>query len=373
MSMLPGMHASLLMSSHGHGRQFIYAGSNQNIANVYSGTNTLLTSSDGLSWTSRTPPWTGPVSGKIVYAAGKYLMMGTTSTGLALATSPDAATWTSRTPPWVGAPSASQSRNPQQSAASFYGWAGGCDYGNSNFIICGYDVQGSQSYPRVGLSPDGINWSIGSGFPALGVGQIFDVCFAQGLFVCLAISGNATVPLSSPDGINWTTGNGFSWGSGSSNARIAYGNGVWVAVGTPGGRSFASISSDGNNWTQVNLPSQTYWGYLTHAKFFNGAFYVIGSTYVGGVATDGIIAVSPDGVNWSLTNYIVLHEGNPPGQVDAVNGLAYGQGLYVMGGSTSINIPGYPVISEGTDGVNFTQEIGTPLPSTGISFLLDYA
>jgi len=362
--MMPGIHATMLMGGGSHAGQFFYAGSSQNIANVYSGTNQLLTSQDGLTWTTRTPPWTGPVTGAVIFGANRYLMAGLGASGLAIATSPDGASWTPQAAPWVGV----SETGGQQTAAQFYGWYGSQAYGNGTFVLANYDAVGSTLVPRIATSPDGATWTIRN--VPWATGQIDDVIFANGRFVAIGYDrlANATRVISSRDGTTWTLDATLSW-SGYPNARLAAGNGIILAVGTPNSHPAAATSADGIAWTNRAAPA---WGLLTKAKFLAGKFRVAGSNYIGGTSVNGIIATTTDGIAWSLANYASPHLGNPSGQVDAVNGIAFGANRYVFGGSTGINIEGYAVIAQSTDGVSFTQELTTPLATSGICFLVDY-
>ena len=108
------------------------------------------------------------------------------------------------------------------SAADIY-WTSVC-YGNGLFVAVAISGLGN----RVMTSPDGITWTIRTS-----AADIYwqSVCYGNGLFVAVAISGTGNHVMTSPDGITWTIRTSAAdndW------ASVCYGNGLFVAVAITG-------------------------------------------------------------------------------------------------------------------------------------------
>ena len=172
------------------------------------GTNQIITSPDGVTWTSRTSPislrWHA-----VAYGNGLFVAVARTGDGTnQVMTSPDGFTWTAGT-----------------SAAS--GEWRGVAYGNGLWVATKYG--GNQ----VMTSPDGFTWTARS-IP--GSGQSWTtVVYGNGVWVAVAESGasGAERVMTSPDGITWT----LQQAAGSDSKRwfgLAYGGGKLVAVALAG-------------------------------------------------------------------------------------------------------------------------------------------
>jgi len=184
-----------------------------NVAGVLTGF--VNTSTDGLTWTSRTPAanlwWQD-----ITFGNGLFVAVAQTGTGNRVMTSPNGINWTSRTTPMN---------------ADFKGVA----YGNGVFVAVstgGVGVTGG----NVMTSPDGIIWTQRN----LAWGALA-VHFAEGKFT--------TGYYYSTDGITWNTSNiNF-------NPRgITYGNGYFVAVSNSGTNRI-HYSTDAITWTATPSPT----------------------------------------------------------------------------------------------------------------------
>ncbi len=174
------------------------------------------------------------------------------------------------------------------------------------------------------------------------------VCYGNGLFVALAISG--TYYATSVDGINWvqqtapsSTGftavtygtNGFvaisgsqSWLStdginwsapstlpgGGSYGAIVYGNSTYVAIMvSPTAGTQAATSPDGVTWTSQILPS----GAWTGIAFGNGIFVAVTGKYA---TSSNIAAYSTNGSTWTSATLPVSATGRA---------IAFGNGKFV--------------------------------------------
>jgi streptogramin lyase len=174
---------------------------------------TILTSPDGVIWTTQQEPLGSYELNGITWSGSKFVAVGID--GIIL-TSPDGVNWT-----------------PQASGTSetLYGvtWSGSqfVAVGNSGIIL---------------TSPNGANWTIRAwGSPLL------DVIWSGSKFVAVGDNG---IILTSPDGVNWTpqtsgTPNGLLGITWSGSKFVAVGdNGMAV-----GGSGTILTSPDGVNWT----------------------------------------------------------------------------------------------------------------------------
>ena len=154
----------------------------------------VLTSPDGITWTTQTAPsgyWSS-----VTYGNGLFVAVNDYGSPYVM-TSPDGINWTGQT-----APSGS--------------WTS-ITYGNGLFVAVGY-----YSSPYVMTSPDGINWTAQTA-PS---GLWRSVTYGNGLFVAAEPYGPPIRLMTSPDGINWTVRTAPSMYSGA----VTYGGGYFVAV-----------------------------------------------------------------------------------------------------------------------------------------------
>jgi hypothetical protein len=126
------------------------------------GTNRVMTSPDGITWTSRTSAadngWYG-----VTYGNGLFVAVAFSGTGNRVMTSPDGITWTSRT---------SAADNP---------WYG-ITYGNGQFVA----VSGNGNGNRVMTSADGFTWTARSTSVELGWRNI---TFGNGSVIVISNQG----------------------------------------------------------------------------------------------------------------------------------------------------------------------------------------
>jgi hypothetical protein len=241
---------------------------------------------------------------------------------------------------------------------------------NEMFIAVGGNIATSQ---------DGKNWTVVASdifgtYESEGLSHIiYTITFGAGIYVACSYGGKIAW---SEDLKNWTVVEdskfgmniGSSGSQGQSIRSITYGNGKFVAVGYNGKIAF---SEDGKSWTAVKSPfTETIWAvtftgesflasdgrksFLSQdgitwqqaekiPRFFsiafgNGIFVYASSpnvkiTYGGGyfVAVGehfygGQIAWSEDGENW-------VEVKNTTFGSDAISNVAYGNGIFVVGGA----------------------------------------
>lgn len=291
---------------------------------------TLLTSPDGISWNVRTlPPYIGYLG--FGYGNGQYFGISYNY----LVTSTDLVTWTARTPP-IG---------PYASIIPVH-WA----FGNGTIVV--FDGNGGLAAPVI--SVDGINFSLYGGDATLqaalsgwaygngvylaalapsGNGGLFRstdgiswklvigitpavydrVSFANGLFILSSGTGNPAV-MTSADGLTWanrTAPNPSSaaWG------KAAYGAGVWVCHAITALTNACISSADGITWNARTIPQSAIWNGIA---FGSGKFFI--------TSTNTSTAYSVDGITWT----------NGP-QIPA-DGIVAGNGLFGVYKNNSVTM-----------------------------------
>jgi len=226
------------------------------VAVAQSGTNRIMTSADGSSWTARTAPenmvWTS-----VTYGNGVYVAVGYGGTNRVM-TSTDAITWTSRT------------------AAEANAW-NSVTYGNGLFVAVAWSGTN-----RVMTSPDGITWTARS---AAAQNDWWGVTYGNNQFVATSLSGTNQV-MTSPDGITWTSrtaAQANQW------YAVTYGNNLYVAVANSG-TNRVMTSPDGITWTARNAAEANMWQSVT----FGGGLFAAAA-----VNGTNRIMTSPDGITWT--------------------------------------------------------------------------
>ena len=274
---------------------------------IYINTTTLrvMTSPDGITWTGRTTPSDGADFRCITYgnslfvAASRYNVI----------TSPDGITWTSRT-------SISQK------------W-GGVTYGNSVYVAV---TQGTVSY--VMTSSNGTTW-VNRSVSTLSIGN--SVTFGNGLFVAVSYNNGAIV--TSTNGITWTTRTapGSTWNT------VTYGNGLFVAVASNTGA--IATSPDGITWTSKTSPVNDW----TSVTYGNGLFVAVASTGNYRVMTFKY-SIDYTGSNMSIPVIINSIE---------ANSITY-TGITPNNDTTPQNVGSYTVKNNGTSITTYTINKATP-------------
>ena len=273
---------------------------------------TVLTSTDGMTWTVRTLPAANNIFG-FQYLNGLYIALGSLG---AVFTSPDTIAWT-----------------PRNSGIIVRDTGTGLidlTLGNGRIVAVG--IGGLTS-----TSTDAINWTPGT----IGVTEdLAGVAFAFGRFH--AVSAESGRVFSSSDGVNWTSTMTATSGLGG----IAAGAGRLIGVGLSG---VTLTSTNGTTWTPgVVFPSANLLG----VNFINNQFVAVG--------TGGAIRTSPDGVTWTARN--------SSGNASNLQTTAFGNGIYVVPGSASSTARGALLTS--TDGVTFRAAIDTATSTSGFNLTL---
>ena len=250
----------------------------------------IMTSTDGETWTTRSP---GSGQG-VTYGNGTFVAVN----GTASFTSTDAVTWTQGTV--VG---------------DFFGFPNQYDsitYGNDTFVATGYNA--AERRFVVMRSPNGSTWTEGSN---LGRHDSFRsvVSFGNSLFVAIT---DMTI-YTSPDGITWTA---RSSPDPYFMRSVTYGNGLFVAVGLdiPGIRFRGVLTSpDGITWTGRAPIEPNDW---RSVHFADGVFLAVAA---GGVNR---VMRSTDGITWRRS---------PAAQQNRWTSVTYGDGVWVAVASDGTN------------------------------------
>ncbi len=280
---------------------------------------TIVTSPDGVVWTSQTPGHTNHLYGA-GFGNNTFVAVGTV--GTILTSWDNGVTWTLR-------------KSPKGYLFNeYYGVA----YGNGKFVVVGADGG------IITSSDNGVTW-VDPFWPYWSptANWLFGATFGNSTFVSVGAYGTV---LTSSDAISWypeTSGTSLHLMS------VAYGNGTFIAVGESG-TILSSI--DGVNWSP-QISGITDW--LRGIVYANGYFVAVGDA--------GTILTSPDGMNWDPPLYsfdnsydleAVAYDTNQ-GVFAAVGGY----GMIILDGDLTVNATftavqvGIPEISINPTSLNF--------------------
>jgi outer membrane protein OmpA-like peptidoglycan-associated protein len=245
------------------------------------GTNRVMTSTDGITWTPRSVPASTWAS--VTYGNGVFVAVAGFGTDRIM-TSPDGVTWTPR-------------------GSSTDSWAG-ITFGNNTFVAVA-----SMGTNRVMTSTDGITWTNRS-VPTGGIQGWSAVTWGNNKFVAISFTGFNDRVMTSPDGVTWTNAQAIHNGNWSS---IAYGNNLFVATASNSGSSsdYLMTSSDGITWTPRTAAVAVGWNAVVYG---GGKFVAVSSSGSSRVMT------STDGITWA---------GHSAADASGWSSVTYGNGVYV--------------------------------------------
>jgi hypothetical protein len=265
----------------------------------YTGSSTsqtaLLTSKDGVTWTSQSAnvPWAWNDFMSLAWNESQYVAVG--PKGMT-ETSPDLVNWTDRT---------SGTKNNLQAG----------DWSGSLFVIV--DDSG-----MISTSPDGVSWTT----HASGTSDTLrGVAWCGSQFV--AVGGRGTI-LTSADGVNWTT---RLSGTTLDLHSVTWNGSQLVAVGDIG-RILTSV--DGVEWVDRSSGSDLLYGVT-----WNGSQFLA-------VGWAGAVLTSPDGVSWTKRS---------SGTAKNLCSVTWGGGQFVAVGGAILSSP---------DGVSWTDHFADVATST---------
>ncbi|MEQ9301793.1 MAG: MBG domain-containing protein, partial [Cyclobacteriaceae bacterium] len=237
------------------------------------GDNQVITSTDGISWTTTSSNVSGSRS-SVTYGEGLFVAVG--SSANKIMTSPDGVTWTARSVPgtnqWISV-----------------------TYGGGQFVaLSGFGPN------QVMTSPDGITWTV---IDEPIIVSWKSITYGNGRFVAV---GDGSKALVSTDGVNWMAHDAATSARWTS---ISYGSGLFVAVSDE--EAQVMTSPDGESWTLRQTPEDNGWRAITYG---GGLFAVVADN------SSDFIMTSPDGINWTKV------AGIAPSSWSAIT---YGNGRFV--------------------------------------------
>jgi len=226
-------------------------------------TDGVMTSSDGITWTTKTTP--NRTWNSVIWSPELSLFCAVSETGTGrVMTSPDGDTWTSQTSPndnWKDI-----TWSPELSL----------------FCSVAYGTNGIMT------SPDGITWTT----QVIATSDNWNsVTWSPelSLFCVVADSGSTTV-ITSPDGITWTARTALSriWASVTWSPELS----LFCAVARSGTGDRVMTSSNGITWTTRSSAADNSWNSVTWSPELS-LFVAVASG-----ATDGVMT-SSDGITWT--------------------------------------------------------------------------
>lgn len=261
------------------------------------GTSGIKSSSDGITWTTRTAPIAAYAT--VTYGGGLFVALA--SSGTVAATSPDGITWTSRTVPsadyvaitwgagrFVGISTADQISITSNDGAS---WAShslvhpgslvAIAYGNGVFCAVGTGA--------ISRSSDGESWTVAVEGAII---QHRAITFGNGRFVAVGSQLGQAFTRYSTDG---TVFSPFATKSSISKfSGVVYGNGIFAVAGGPGnpgaGGGMGWLASDGSTWNFTD--GSSYWEPIAITR---GPYFFVA------VLSSGGVLISPDGkASWTI-------------------------------------------------------------------------
>ena len=265
---------------------------------------------------------TGITRGNVNFAAVGIALAYAPNNAIIL-TSPSGSSWTVRV-----------SNTPNKLASIAYGAGTFVAVGASGTIVTSSD-EGTNWAVQTSVTGNSLN---GVSYLTNGVTNVF-----------LATGASGTI-LTSPDGTNWTV---QTSGTTTILDTAAYGANLFVVGGNSG---LILTSPDCTTWTPRLSASSIMTKYINSLAFGNNIFV--------GACSYGYILTSPDGITWTAQTSPF----GSTGSSKSYSSVVYGNGTFVMAGSTSSYVS---AIQSSPDGITWTIRNS---PSSSSSFAtLTYA
>jgi hypothetical protein len=311
------------------------------VAVASNGTNRVMTSPDGITWTARTAA--GDIQWlSVTFGNGVFVAVGDTVTsGVSrVMTSTNGIDWTPREATW----------DSQWRSVTF---------GNGVFVAVASDGTN-----RVMTSEDGSSWTARTAAEAISWNS---VTFGNGVFVAVAFNGTNRV-MTSEDGSSWTARTAAvanSWNS------VTFGNGVFVAVAFDG-TNRVMTSENGITWTQPSdvAPADVwysvgYGGGVFIALAFNSTQVMISSDNGATWTTNTTVASAIwNSVTYSNGVFVAVNENgtNRVARLDLRPSTPVTTNLQCIHATTLVdvavsNVGGSPII-------NYEYHISTSFPAS---------
>ena len=185
----------------------------------------IATSPDAITWTTRTSAHGSNHIRQVIYAGGKFVAVGGSTTTNSIQTSPDGITWTART--------GVQNTNNGYASVAY-------DSTNARYVMTtGYAANGTAPNGGIQTSPDGITWTARTGSNS---STMYCTAAKPGFMLCADSSSSHT----------YSTDGGVTWSTLSQPLML---NASWNRLKVIGGTFYAisndtlRTSTDGLRWT----------------------------------------------------------------------------------------------------------------------------
>jgi hypothetical protein len=249
----------------------------------------IVTSSDGVTWTTRSTA-NYILGGGIVWSSRLNLFIAMIYGAAPYAiSSPDGITWTTR-----------------GGGSSSLGWRTGLEYSPELGLFCAVNGASAGSAAAVVTSPDGITWTTQSACTATTYWTSIKWSAELGIFVALKGTNGTNVPaiMTSPNGITWTTRAALTsqqWTALAYSSELT----MFCAVSSTTSVCNAMTSVNGSTWTTRIVVNTAF---ALNSVIWNSqlSIFVAGGYGVGAAtfyyANDGITWTSANGpINGSAT------------------------------------------------------------------------
>jgi hypothetical protein len=202
--------------------------------------NDILTSSDGLVWNQTTSiPTYYSAFQSVAFGGGKWVVLCSdiNKYGRTIMTSDDGMTWIAG----QGIP--------------FSYWGYGAFFAEGKWLAVGDDSTYGSGYNLL-TSTDGLNWGSVSNTNFSTTTVSISIHYGNGLWVATRF-GAPTIITSSNGGVTWAAASGTPFNN-DGGIAVAFGNGNWVAVGRGGGNILTS--TNGTSWSPASgiIPTEQF-------------------------------------------------------------------------------------------------------------------
>ena len=307
----------------------------------YSTTGTpLFTSSDGLNWTPVQNPGIFGYVGSATVCGGSFYLHSSDSYSGTVSVSANGTSWTNKFAPYFN--SLACKGNTLVGAGSKFGtsvdggssWTVASDYSNARQVACSASLCTAAGATAMLYSSDATTWSTASS--TLNSTNINKMAYGGNTFMAIGNGGSVAI---STNGIVWSD---LLVGGDDYFSNVAYGKDTFVVAGS--GKNPAQANQDtlrysadhGQTWQAVKA------GVFYGMSFVNDRFVAVGHS--------GTIMYSLDGKSWTDVS-------DPLG--GSLYGVAYGNCVYVITGGNNAG-----VVYRSYDGANWTKVAIAPYPSS---------
>ena len=191
---------------------------------------------------------------------------------------------------------------------------------NGTIWVGGFINNGSDSYPSIGYSYNGIIWNSSSSGSAIVPRQVKAVAWGLNKFIALGSNlAGTTYLIRSYNGLTWTNISGAPPGLSDTSGQLQYNGTVWVLTNV----TSLYYSYDGDTWS-TSTSGSTIFNRSSNSLAWNGRLWVAGGV---NSVTGNTVGYSSDGITWSQG--ILTYS---PG---VLNSMAWNGSLFICGSSST--------------------------------------